>query len=306
MYFGVTMDRYAKFLDRLQAGACLLIDGGTGTECERRGIPQLDNAWNGGGALSHPDIVRTIHSDYLNAGAEIIISNTFATTLHALRDAGEDERFDDYNRQGVVLACEARDASDRPEALVAGGISYWSWTHELPTLQDLANSVERQARIMAQAGADLVMLEMMIDIDRMLTTLKAAQTAGLPVWVGVSCAPNDSGVMALWNGEPLEDALKALNGQNVPLVSIMHTDTAYVDECLEIVNAHWSRLVGVYAHSGKKSQEGEWLFHDTIEPARFTAHCQRWRDQGAAIIGGCCGIRPEHIVDLSEHLQSEG
>ena len=70
------MSRYQKLFDRLQAGDQIMIDGGTGTEVERRGVPQLENAWNGGGTLSHPDIVRQIHEDYLGHGAEIIISNT--------------------------------------------------------------------------------------------------------------------------------------------------------------------------------------------------------------------------------------
>ena len=78
------LERYETIRQRLAAGERILIDGATGTEVERRGVPQLENAWNGGGALSHPDIVRDIHLDYIREGAEIVISNTFATTRHAL------------------------------------------------------------------------------------------------------------------------------------------------------------------------------------------------------------------------------
>ena len=70
------MNRYEKFLSRLLKGEKILIDGGTGTEVERRGVPQLKNAWNAGGALTHPDIIKGIHSDFIKEGAEIIISNT--------------------------------------------------------------------------------------------------------------------------------------------------------------------------------------------------------------------------------------
>ena len=101
------MSRYDKIMQRIAAGECILIDGATGTEAERRGVPQLDNAWNGGGALSHPDIVRQVHLDYLAAGAEMIISNSFATHLHALEAAGEEARFEAYNRRAVELAVEA-------------------------------------------------------------------------------------------------------------------------------------------------------------------------------------------------------
>ena len=57
------MTRYDRLMARLAAGECILTDGATGTEAERRGIPQLENAWNGGGALSHPDVIRQIHVD---------------------------------------------------------------------------------------------------------------------------------------------------------------------------------------------------------------------------------------------------
>ena len=56
------MNRYQQLIDRIGAGEKILIDGATGTEIEHRGVPQLENAWNGGGALSHPDIVRQVHA----------------------------------------------------------------------------------------------------------------------------------------------------------------------------------------------------------------------------------------------------
>jgi len=299
------MNRYDALVARLQAGETVLIDGGTGTECERRGIPQLENAWNGGGAFSHPDVVRAIHQDYLEHGAELIISNTFATSLHALEAAGESHRFDDYNRVAVELAIEARDACTRPAAVVAGGISYWSWTGEHPPLSEIEASVGQQAAVMRDAGADLLMLEMMIDIDRMLTTLAAAQTSGLPVWVGISCAPNSEGVMALWNGEPLVDTLAALAGTGVPLLSIMHTDVEYVEACLDILQDHWDGMTGVYAHSGT-AVDGEWVFHDTSSPHDYTAYCQSWMKRDMHVVGGCCGIRPDHMKHLAGALHQHG
>ena len=72
------MSRYDELMARLDAGERILIDGGTGSEVDRRGVPPLDLAWNAGGALSHPDVLRQIHRDYLELGAQVVISNTFA------------------------------------------------------------------------------------------------------------------------------------------------------------------------------------------------------------------------------------
>ncbi|MDJ0777730.1 MAG: homocysteine S-methyltransferase family protein [Gammaproteobacteria bacterium] len=311
------MSRYEKLLQRLRAGAQVMIDGGTGTEVERRGVPQLENAWNGGGALSHPDIVRDIHADYIRHGAEIVISNTFATSRHLLEDAGVPELFADYNRRGVELAREARAALEQPDVLVAGGISHWSFSGRLPSLDALRDGAAEQAAIMRNAGADLVMLEMMIDIARMLAVLEGAKTSGLPVWVGVSCAPDangvmclqsaeadDNGVMQAGDGETLRDAIEALAGQDVALLSIMHTDVAHIDACLDVVEAHWHGLVGIYAHSGEFIDD-KWIFEGTITPADFALASQRWLQRKVQIIGGCCGIRPDHIAALSPQVYGE-
>jgi len=231
------MSQYCNLMERLRGGAQIMIDGGTGTEVERRGVPQLENAWNAGGALSHPDTVLDIHKDYIRHGAEIVISNTFATSLNLLEDAGVSELFEDYNRRGVELACEARHSMGSAEVLVAGGISHWSFSGRLPSIEDLRAGAEEQAKIMSSAGADLIMLEMMIEVPRMLAVLDGAKSSGLPVWVGLSCAPDSSGTMCLQcreseasgvvggeSSQPLLGALAALDSEEVPLLSIMHTD----------------------------------------------------------------------------------
>ncbi|MFT5398577.1 MAG: S-methylmethionine-dependent homocysteine/selenocysteine methylase [Gammaproteobacteria bacterium] len=296
------MNRYHKLMQRIHAGECILIDGATGTEIERRGVPQLDNAWNGGGALSHPEVLRAVHEDYLRLGAEVIISNTFATHYYALSDAGEAERFEDYNRRGVELAIEARDNAQKPDTLVAGGISYWSWSGDHPTLENLKSAAERQVEIIASAGAELILLEMMIDIDKMLILLDAALATGLPVWVGFTCAPDAQGVVCLRNAEPLSDALAAIADRQVDLVNIMHSEVEDIDACLEVLLTNWLGPVGVYAHSSN-SVDHHWVFQNTITPADYCTAAQRWIDRGVRVIGGCCGIEPRHIKQLARLVE---
>ena len=282
---------------RIARGERILIDGATGTEIERRGVPQLENAWNGGGALSHPDVLRSVHEDYIREGAEIVIANTFATHRHALRDAGVEDRFEALNRRGVELAIEARERMRAPEVLVAGGLSYWSWAGNWAAPEDLRSDAEEQAAIMAEAGADLLMLEMMVDIDSLLVTLEASQASGLPVWVGLSCQPDSSGVMALLRGGSLAEALDAITGRNVPLVSIMHTEVEHIDACLDVVAGHSSGPLGVYAHSAQ--WHGDVCVYDaTVSPEDYAAHARSWLDRGVQVIGGCCGLGVDHIEAL--------
>lgn len=288
------INRYERLMQRIAAGERILIDGATGTEVERRGVEMVREIWNGAGALTNPDIVRGIHGDYIHHGAEIVISNTFGNSRHALRNAGMEQEFEFLNRRGVELAMEARENAHKPSVLVAGGVTHWNWVGEPPTLDELHANVADQTLIMKRAGADLLMLEMMVDIPRMLATLDAAQGSGLPVWAGLTCEPKADGVMHLWEGESLIDALAELQGRQVPLISFMHTEVAHIDECLNIAGENWSGPVGVYAHTGS-TVEDDWAFDGTISPEDYAIACKRWLDRGVQVIGGCCGIRVEHI-----------
>lgn len=297
-------------LRRMSSGETILIDGGTGTEVERRGVPQLKNAWNGGGALSHPDILKQIHQDYIAHGAEIIIANTFATSRNLMEDAGCSELFRDYNLRSTEIACEARTAMNADQVLVAGSISHWSFSGRLPSLTDLEEGAAEQAKIMKEAGANLIMLEMMIDIDRLKAVFKGASTSGLPIWAGLSCATDSDGVVRLQNakadddghkrhasGASLEDAVEAIGALDIPMINIMHTDVIFVDSCLDVLDKTWNGFTGVYAHSGAVVN-GEWMFEGTISPAEYAVCANRWLKRGINLIGGCCGIRPDHIHAL--------
>ncbi|MGE4594394.1 MAG: homocysteine S-methyltransferase family protein [Gammaproteobacteria bacterium] len=295
------MNRYNRLMTRINDGECILIDGATGTEVERRGVPQLKHAWNGGGALSHPDIVRKIHQDYINKGAEVIISNTFATTKHALTDAGQESNFEVLNERGVKLAIEARESLHKDDVLVAGGVSYWTWTGQKPTLSELNTSISQQVAIMTAAGADLLMLEMMIDIEQMMTTLKAAQSVELPIWVGLTCEPDASGAMCLHAGDSLEEALRALKPNKPDVINIMHTEVEYIEQCLDILQHEWSGPIGVYAHSGTVIGT-EWTFNDVISPEKYCQYASEWQKRGVSIIGGCCGVHTDHIHLMSKEL----
>jgi homocysteine S-methyltransferase len=290
---------------RVESGAVGVIDGATGTECERRGVPKLDHAWNGGAALSHPDVVRQIHCDYLEAGAELIIANTFATHRHALEAAGVAEDFEAYNRRGVELAVEARAQSGADDAVVAAGISNWTWDGEHPSHEVLLRNTTDQAAVLTAAGAELLILEMMIDIGRMKATLDGAATAGLPMWVGLTSGSEegrpfaDDGTVRLSDGELLADAIGALKGYDVSAIAIMHTSVDLIDGCLDVALDLWPGPVAVYAHDGT-DVDGDWIYGGVISPADYQDRVRGWIDRGVRIVGGCCGIGPEHIRALAE------
>ena len=116
-------------VDRLRAGELLILDGGTGTELQRRGVDVEKGIrgnemgpWSAAANFDAPDVVREIHEDYLRAGADIIISNNFYTTPTMLEKIGKRDEWEAYTRRGGELAIQARDAVN-PDAYVAGGIA---------------------------------------------------------------------------------------------------------------------------------------------------------------------------------------
>ncbi len=290
------MTHYADLIARIRGGEKVLIDGATGSEMERRGIPEHTNGWYGAAALTHPDILRSVHAEYIEMGAELVVSNTFATHRSVLRDAGAEEDFEPLNRLSVELAREARDGGDRPHVVVGASVSHWSFSGDDPSLDDLEQWAREQMRIMTDAGAELLVLEMMVSIDRMHRLLAAARETELPIWVGLSVGDEegmlpDPAVMTLREfDEPLGEAIDSLQAAGVDLLSIMHTDVDLVDACLDVAVDRWDGPLGVYAHSWRG-----------IDPADYAARAKGWLDRGVSVIGGCCGTLPEHVAALSEN-----
>ena len=293
--------RYEKLMQRIANGEQILIDGATGTEVERRGVPKVKGAWNAGGAVTHPDIVRQIHEDYIKAGAEIIISNTFATGRHNLEDAGWAEHFDALNRRGVELAIEARDNLKADKVLVAGGVSHWDFNNNPPSPEQLRLNTRDQVAIMADAGAELILLEMMVDIDKMIIVIEECQAVGLQVWPGLSCDLAEDGTPKLWHKGTLAEAISVIQDKNLPLLNIMHTDVKYVAACLDVVQTYWNKPVGVYAHSGI-FVDGDWVFESVISPEDYADHADQWLARGVNVVGGCCGIGVKHIDLLNSKM----
>lgn len=293
---------YDDLMQGLDAGSLVLMDGATGTEIERLGVEPVQYAWSSTGALNGPDIVRSVHASYLEIGAQIVISNTFSTSWQALVNANMSEHFESLNRTGVELACEAISQTGA-NALVAGGISHDHFTGTAPTMDTLDRTVTRQAEIMRDAGASLLILEMMVDIDKTLTLLRAAQRSGLPVWVGFSTSIDPDGSVILNNGLPLAEGINAVAEHNIDLISIMHTEVAHIHTSLQVLNEHWSGHVGVYAHSGRW-EDPNWFYDGVISEKDYAAYASEWLDAGVQAIGGCCGIGPGHILALRNLLET--
>jgi S-methylmethionine-dependent homocysteine/selenocysteine methylase len=291
--------------ERLDAGEIVILDGAMGTELERRGVPMDDVAWDAAALATHPDVVREVHEDYIEAGADVITTNTFATARHVLEPAGMGDHFRSLNSRAVTLAREAREnVAERPVS-IAGSISTMSaridQSYE-PRAEVARDNYQEQAEILVESGVDLIVLEMLRDLEHASYAVEAAVATGLPVWVGFSCKTTGEGTVVLLEGNnTLAEALAHIPPLGASLVAIMHTLTEDTPPALRELSGRWTGPVGAYPHSGEFIMP-HWQFVDIISPEEFAKQAQGWTGMGVQLVGGCCGIGPEHIRLLEERL----
>ena len=293
--------------EKLNRGEKVLIDGATGTELEVRNVPMVKDGWNAAATLTHPEVVQQVHEDYIKLGAELIITNTFSTARAVLEHIGMGADFEALNVNAVKLARAARAAQNAPDVAIAAGMALaTSLIDAHMTADDIARDHGEQARLLAGAGADLIILEMMSHVTYTPLLIEAAAATGLPVWLGISTRVSESGEAIMRTGGedvPVGDFLAAMPLDLVGAVLVMHTLTEHIDAALTAIPAHWSGPIGVYAHSGTFISPN-WQFIDMITPEDYAANAQRWLDQGVQIIGGCCGIGVKHIEVLAQVIDS--
>jgi homocysteine S-methyltransferase len=303
--------------ERLARGEVILIDGGMGTELQLRGVPMDKVVWSGIAQLTHPDIVRTLHEDYIRAGAEVIIANTFGSSRHVLEPGGYGDRVAEANRRAVALAKEARDrAAERPVA-IAGSMSHAISDakaayprHKGRSEKDwrrpetLRATYREQAELLAEAGVDLIALEMFQGEEQGVPAVEAALATGLPVWLGTSVGHREAhGRVPTFNHPEIAfaDALDAMIRPGLQAVIVMHSEVADTATGLDLVKARWKGPLGAYPDTGHY-EPPLWNFAGRISPDALARAALGWVAQGARIVGGCCGVGPEHIRRLREVL----
>ncbi len=293
--------------ERLRAGPVLLLDGAMGTELERRGVPMHHIAWSAAALETHPQIVRQVHEDYIAAGADILTANSFGASRHVLEPAGLGERVAELNRRAIRLAREAREraGADRP-VWIAGSISSFIAEAHLrnqPGVAAARASYREQAELLAEAGADHLRLEMLRDIDYSRLAVDCAAATGLPVWVGFTCKQTGEGEIVLRGREvehPLAEAIGPVAEAGGELMAIMHSELDVTPAALDILADRWKGPLGAWPNSGEFVMPN-WLFDDIVEPAPFAETAAGWSPR-LALLGGCCGIGPEHIRELALRL----
>ena len=151
----------------------------------------------------------------------------------------------------------------------------------------------------AEAGADMVMLEMMSRPLHMKLALQAAEESGLPFWCGLSARMESANVHSyVWEGFPFEESIAVAVAGKAEVMGLMHTNVNATGPALALLREQWSGPMMAYPDSGFFKMP-RWQFTDIIEPEDLEEEARQWCGLGVQVLGGCCGLGLEHIRALA-------
>jgi methionine synthase I (cobalamin-dependent) len=286
-----------NFLQDLLAGGPVVADGAWGTQLQARGLAlgECPDAWN----LSHPDRVADVARAYVEAGSRIILTNTFRANRIALAAAGLEGSVREINRAGVEISRQAAGGRARVFASI-GPSGKIVVAGEVTTAQLLA-AFEEQARALAEAGADALLVETMSDLEEARLAVAAARATGLPVAASMvfdSGRNRDRTMMGITPEQAGAGLAEA--GADIVGANCGHGLSGFAAIARRL-RAAGGRPVWIKPNAGlPELQDGIPVYRMT--PEEFAAEAPALVEAGAAILGGCCGTGPEFIRALEKRV----
>jgi len=310
----------------------LVLDGAMGTMIQRRKLEEADyrgarfatydrdvKGNNDMLSLTQPDIVREIHAEYLDAGADIIETNTFSSTRIAQADYGMEDLAYELNVAGAKLAREAADAASAktPNKLrfVAGALGPTNKTASISpdvndpgfraiTFDELKAAFGEQARGLMDGGADLLLVETIIDTLNAKAALFAIDELfeergeRLPIMISGTITDQSGRLLSGQTAEAFWNSLRHTQPLTVGFNCALGADLLrpYVAEVSRVADTY----VCAYPNAGLPNAFGEYDEH----PHTTAEHLGAWAKDGLVnIVGGCCGTTPDHIAAIAKAVE---
>src|SRR5271157_431922 len=291
----------SRFLSLLETSSLpLLADGAMGTMLHARGTPanRCFDELN----LSNPGLVRQIHQEYLEAGAQLILTNTFGANRFKLAKHGLEKMVAEINRAGVSLARLASEAGSG-QPLIGGDIGPLG-VHLAPygriQPEEAFSVYTEQVTALAEAGADFIVLETMSDLEEILLAVRAVHKAvPLPVVASMTFTRDNRTIL----GDPADAVARKLAEAGVEVIGV--NCSGGPAQLLRLLKQMHQAVPGarlwVKPNAGWPEEVGGRILY-SAEPEYFGDYAQAFCEAGARIIGGCCGTTPQHIAAMHTAL----
>ncbi|HJB94290.1 MAG TPA: homocysteine S-methyltransferase family protein [Candidatus Mediterraneibacter intestinigallinarum] len=288
----------------------LFLDGGMGTLLQEKGLApgELPEMWN----VTHPEEIKTIHRNYIKAGSDIVLTNTFGA--NALKFHSADCSLENIVKTSVRLVKEAADETDIAEdaadmtgdrRTVYTALDIGPTGKLLKPMGDLAFETAYEAfrEVMIwgeEAGADLIHIETMSDTYELKAAVLAAkENTSLPVFATVIYDERKK----LLTGADIPSVIALLEGLRVDALGInCGMGPEQMLPILEDYAKYSSLPVIVKPNAGLPKQRDGQTWYD-VDPVEFAGYMEKIVSMGACVIGGCCGTTPEHIKAMTDHCR---
>ncbi|XP_057964138.1 homocysteine S-methyltransferase 2 [Malania oleifera] len=318
-----------------QAGGAAVIDGGLATELERHGADLNDPLWSAKCLLSSPHLICRVHLDYLEAGADIIITASYQATIQGFEAKGfSREESEALLKRSVEIACEARDVyydrcskglpdgtgdekilKHRPilvaasvgsyGAFLADGSEYSGNYGDAITLETLKDFHRRRVQILAASGADLIAFETVPNKleAQAYARLLEEEDINIPAWFSFN---SKDGVNVVSGDSLLECATIAESCKRVVAVGINCTPPRYIHDLILCLKKVTTKPLLIYPNSGESYDANlkEWVQNTGVSDGDFVSYVNKWWQVGASLIGGCCRTSPNTIRAIYRTLSN--
>ena len=288
----------ATLAAKLSRGECVILDGGMGTEIKRRGIAAGSSELSVAAMVDSPEAIREIHEDFIRAGAEVIITNTYICNSGKLGRIGWDESgMVRINEMAAKAALEARANFPERDVAVAGSLGPLSQSYNPDAVHPYEKCLadyRDQARVLAGAGVDVILVETCTKIHEAVAGVTAAIELRMPAWAGF--VVDEQGRVK--SGESILDAQVAVKEAGASVMFINCCQVHEVTAAFEQLHGNEKMPLGAYAQGAVYEGSG-WDFEESMSLEQYLEHAKEWARLGARAIGGCCGTSPEHIEALA-------
>ena len=279
-------------MDTIPLSLPVLMDGATGTELYRRGMPNgvCTEQW----VLEHPQALLEIQRAYVEAGSQVLIAPTFGANRVSLARHGAQDRVEEYNRRLVELTRTAADG----RVLVAGDLAPTGLLlapFGASSFEELVDVYAQQARALAAAGVDLFLIETTMTVPEARAAVLACKSVSdKPVWVTFTCDENGRTL----SGSDVLAALIILQGMGAAAFGLnCSTGPEAMLEQLERLTPYATVPLIAKPNAGlPQVTDGRAVYH--CPPEDFAACVPDMAKAGVRIFGGCCGTTPAHIAAL--------
>jgi methionine synthase I (cobalamin-dependent) len=287
-----------QVIEQLLTRGPAITDGAWGTQLQAQGLGlgESPDAWN----LSHPTRVAEVARAYVEAGSEIILTNTFGANRFRLAEQGLENKKEQINRRGVEISCEA--AAGRAKVFASIGPSGKILLNGDVTAEELQRGFEEQAQALAKSGAHALVVETMSDLEEARLAVAAARATGLPV---VACMVFDTGKAKdrTMMGQTPEQVAYTLTdaGADVIGANCGQGIAGFVSICQRL-HAATDRPIWIKANAGLPTVvDGRAKY--VVTPEEFASFIPALLTAGASFLGGCCGTSPEFIKAVAAKLK---